>query len=578
MIGPEFFSELKRRNVYKVGAAYAVVSWFLVQLASVLLPTFDAPNWAMRFFLILLAIGFPVALVLAWAFEITPEGIKRSTDVGPNESPTHHTGRKLTALIVTIGLLAVALFAFRFTKQSAPGARPDTSIAVLPFVNASGDPNQEYFSDGLSQELINGLAQIQELKVIARSSSFRFKGKVEDARAVGQALGVGNLLEGTVRKAGDRVRISVALVNAADGSQRWSDTYERELKDIFRIQEEIAREVADQLRLTLLGERVRSAVAQPSNQNLDAYNAYLQGDSFFAQFNPESTNRAVEFFKEAIRLDPRYPKAHASLAWAYCRLGFFSGAKGGPAFTQARAAAERALAFNPNLSLARSALAYVQMNLDWNLAAAEAELAQADRIAPRDATVKNTLANLRSYQRRREDALRLRREAIAFDPLNVTIQVNLASDLIVLQQLDEGEAIARKALQLQPNASQAHAQIARAHLERKQYDAALAEAKLEPSSMHRLTMIAMAEAARGDTAAAEQATQELIRAHAEDNPWRIAVVYAYRGDAERTFEWLERAVTARDPRIINTVTNPDLERYHSDPRFVAFCERAGLWL
>jgi serine/threonine-protein kinase len=367
-------------------------------------------------------------------------------------------------------------------------------------------------------------------------------------------------------------------VNAADGTQRWSETYDRELKDIFGVQEEIAHEVADHLRLTLLGERVRNAVAQPSNQSLDAYNAYLQGDSFFAQFNPESTNRAVEFFKEAIRLDPRYPKAHAALAWAYCRLGFFSGAKGRQAFTDARAAAERALSFNSNLSLARSALAYVQMNLDWDLVAAEAELAHADRIAPRDATVKNTLANLRSYQRRREEALQLRRDAISFDPLNVTIQVNLASDLIVLLRLDEGEAVARKALELQPGASQAHAQIARAHLERKDFDAALAEAKLEPSSMHRLTMIAMAETARGDTAAAEQATQDLIRAHAEDNPWRIAVVYAYRDDAERTFEWLDRAVTAHDPRIINTVTNPDLERYHSDPRFIAICKRAGLAL
>ena len=576
VIGPDFFSELKRRNVYKVGAAYAVVSWFLVQLASVLLPAFDAPSWAMRFFLILLVIGFPVALVLAWAFEITPEGIKRSGDVEPNESSTHHTRRKLTALIVTIGLMALALFAFQFTRKSAPGARADTSIAVLPFVNASGDPNQEYFSDGLSQELINGLAQIHELKVIARSSSFRFKGKVEDARAVGHALGVGNLLEGSVRKAGDRVRISVALVNAADGSQRWSDTYDRELKDIFGVQEEIARRVAEQLELTLLGRQVRSAVAEPSNQSLEAYNAYLQGDSFFAQFNRESTLRAVEFYNEAIRLDPRYPKAHAALAWAYCRIGFFNAAKGRPAFVEARAAAERALAANPNLSLARSALAYVHMNLDWNLPAAEAELDRAERVAPRDATMVNTLANLRSYQRRREDACRLRREAVALDPLNVIIQVNLASDLFALRRLDEAEAVVRRALEVQPNAAQVHAQLSRIYLEKKQAEAAVAEAKLESASMYRLMALAEAETARGDSAAADQALQDLIREHAEDNPWRVAVVYAFRGDADNAFEWLERAYAARDPRVINTASNPELERLHSDPRFAAFCQRAGL--
>ena len=215
------------------------------------------------------------------------------------------------------------------------------SIAVLPFVNASEDESQEYFSDGLAEELITGLTQIPELRVIGRSSSFRFKDRSADARTVGQTLGVGNLLEGTVRRAGNRVRISVSLVNAADGSQRWSETYDRELKDIFAVQEEIARAVADKLRLSLLGKEIK-APAEPSNQNLEAYNQFLLGQFHFAQFNVESTHRAIEHYSAAVRLDPQYARAYGELAWSYCRLGFFTGAADATPSLRDATAAERA--------------------------------------------------------------------------------------------------------------------------------------------------------------------------------------------------------------------------------------------
>ena len=281
-----FFAELKRRNVYKVAVAYAVVAWLLIQAASIILPTFEAPAWTMKILIAALAIVFPLAVVLAWAFEITPEGIVRSDDVSPNESITRKTGRKLTATIVVVAAIAAGMFAFQFTRvgthlrgvlniqPKAGHGRPsdvslpisEKSIAVLPLVNSSGDAANDYFSDGLSEELIAVLAKIPGLKIIGRSSSFLFKGKSDDSRTIGEKLGVTNLLEGSVRKQGDRVRIVAELINAADGRALWSETYDRELKDVFAVQSEIASAVTDQLKIKLLGAPAKSDAA-PSNDN-----------------------------------------------------------------------------------------------------------------------------------------------------------------------------------------------------------------------------------------------------------------------------------------------------------------------
>jgi serine/threonine-protein kinase len=477
-----------------------------------------------------------------------------------------------------LALTGTGLLVYNIMRAS-PRVEPtapaeDKSIAVLPMVNQSSDPNQEYFSDGLSEELINRLGQIRELRVIGRTSSFHFKGKEEDSRAVGQALGVANLLEGSVRKEGARVRISVALVNALDGSQRWSRSYDRELKDIFALQTEIAKSVADELRVTLLGEH--DATAEPSNGSLEAYNAYMRGEFYFAQFTPDSTRRSIEFHQEAIRLDPKYTRAYEALAWSYCRLGFFSGAQGGDAFLQARKAAERALELNPDAAIARSAIAYVRMNLDWNLSAAEEVLRQGMERTPNDSTLKNVLAILRTYQNRGEEAAALRREAIQLDPLNVILQGNLVADLTTLGQYKEAEALARKALELQPSASQIHYLISRIYLMRGEGDAALQEAQLEPGSNYRLTGIALAQFARHDQAAADDALRMLIEQHAADNPFRIASVYAYRNEREKVFEWLERAYAQHDPRVINTAWEELLKPVRSDPRFAAFCQKVGL--
>src|SRR3954466_3381049 len=287
-----FFGELKRRNVYKVGVAYAVIAWLLMQVASQIFPFFEVPNWVVRLVILLLAVGFPIALMIAWAFEVTSEGIK-STEAADAAGQRSRGVAWIYVVLIGAALSVGLFFVGRFTAghatpplSEAATAIPQKSIAVLPLVNESGDPKDEYFSDGLSEELIAALSQISGLKVIGRSSSFRFKDRKEEPKTIGQKLGASTLLEGTVRKQGDQVRIVAELVNAADGTQLWSRTFNRELKDIFAVQEEIAHFVADSLKVTLLGSQDRSAQRGAAG-NVEAHNAYLQGHFHLQRRNLE---------------------------------------------------------------------------------------------------------------------------------------------------------------------------------------------------------------------------------------------------------------------------------------------------
>src|SRR5437899_5543407 len=335
-----FFGELKRRNVYKVAVAYAVVGWLLIQVATQVFPFLDIPNWAIRLVILLTALGFPIALIIAWAFELTPEGIRRTEDA--DAAGQRSRGGIWMALVVTAAALSLGLFFLG--RYSAGNARsqnpashgsgaasseavtavPEKSVAVLPLLNESGDPKDEYFSDGLSEELIAALAQIRELKVIGRSSSFRFKDKKEESKIIGEKLGVSTLLEGTVRKQGERVRIVAELINAADGIELWSRTFDRELKDIFAVQQEIAAAVAASLKMTLLGANQRPST-DSATQNIEAHNAYLLGHYHFERRNIEDYRKAVSHFDEAIRLDPQYALAYAARSEAWTLIGDLSG-------------------------------------------------------------------------------------------------------------------------------------------------------------------------------------------------------------------------------------------------------------
>ena len=570
-----FFAELKRRNVYKVAVAYAVIAWLLIQAASILFPTFEAPTWVMKVFVALVALGFPIALVIAWAFEITPEGVTRTDQSSP--ASTQRAGRVWIYVVLVGAAFSLGLFFLgRYTAGNfgagSPATGSEKSLAVLPLVNQSGDASQEYFSDGLSEELINVLGQIRELRVIGRNSSFRFKGKGEDSRAIGETLRVANVLEGSVRKAGDRVRISVQLVDTANDSQRWSQTYDRELKDVFAVQEEIAKAVAEQLRVTLLGSAT-NALARPSNVNLEAYNAYLQGKFYFAQRNAAADAKALTFFEEAIRLDPDYAEAYFAMSRCHSSRAFFQGVKGKEEYEVARQATLKAAALKPGLAEAHAQLAYYDVMVDGDLAAAEGELT---RISSEETVVLVMRSLVRRARGDLQGSAALQRRVIDSDPLWVTWYTNLAAELIHLGQYDDAESALRKAIELQPGAQLIHANFSLLALLRGQADVAVREAQLEPEGIWREVYVALAQHAQGDQAAADLALDKLIAARGDNFPVQIALVYAGRRDTGKLFEWLDRAYTARQPLMAwYTISHPLLKPYYGNPRFVELCKKLG---
>ncbi|HVD96542.1 MAG TPA: tetratricopeptide repeat protein [Candidatus Limnocylindria bacterium] len=581
-----FFTELKRRNVYKVAAAYAVVAWLLMQVASQIFPFFEIPNWVVRLVVLLLILGFPVVLIIAWAFEVTPEGIQRTE--AADAAGQRSRGVVWIYIVLTGAALSVGLFFVgRYTagnatrrhdaspaRTGAATAIPQKSIAVLPLVNESGDPKDEYFSDGLSEELIAALAQISGLKVIGRSSSFRFKDGKEEPKTIGEKLGVSTLLEGTVRKQGDRVRIVAELVNAADGIALWTRTFDRELKDIFAVQEEIARAVAESLKVTLLGSNDRSAERAAPN-SVEAHNAYLQGHFHFQRRNLEDFRKAVSYFDQAIRLDPDYALAYAERSEAWSFIGDLTGQRA-TAWPTAKSDAEKAVAIAPALAEAHAALGWVRFFIDWKFAEGLSELKRAKELSPANPTANDLLARVIVYLGQVDEAERHARHAVELDPLSVTAQGNLGRVLFVAGKLDEADAVARKAAELQPAAAGNHRYQVHVAVERGDGETALREAQLEPNEGYRRFELALAHYVRGDRAAADAALADLIANGRDQLAYQIAEVYAVRGEKEKAFEWLQISFDNHDTGTLTLLIDPLLRGLRDDPRYKNLVAKLGL--
>jgi TolB-like protein/Flp pilus assembly protein TadD len=580
---PNFFAELQRRHVYKVGAAYAVAGWLVVQIVTQVFPIFEVSALAQRIIVLVIVAGFPITLILTWLFDITPKGIVRTDDL-PATGESHAMqrarvgmDRKMNYVLALLLVTAIGYFVLDRTvlrRDSAQATSNAKSIAVLPLVNTSGDPANDYFSDGLSEELIAVLAKISGLKIIGRSSSFLFKGKSDDSRTIGEKLGVTNLLEGSVRKQGDRVRIVAELINAADGRALWSETYDRELKDVFAVQSEIATAVTDQLKIKLLGAPAKSDAA-PSNDNLAAYNALQQGTFYFRLSTEEGTRKATEFYGEAIRLDPRYALAYAQLsaAWRQLAATWLAGAEANEAYAKARNAAQTALSLAPNLAAGHEALGFVLVTPDLNFTAAEAEFRKAEKLAPADAGPKFALSFLFAAQGRLAEAENIMRQTLALDPLGVTRYLNLARILIAGGRYDEAEAALRKAIELQPAAARLHAYLTTLDVIRGDAAAALQDAQLEPKGFWRDYALALALQIQNDRGAADAALQKLIDENAVSGPFQIATVYGLRKEPDKMFDWLERAYTEHDPGLTQLLGTPFILNYRDDPRFAALCQK-----
>jgi serine/threonine-protein kinase len=573
-----FFVELKRRNVYKVAVAYGVVAWLLMQVASQIFPFFEIPNWVVRLVVLVLVIGFPVALIIAWAFEVTPEGIKR-TEAADAAGQRSHGGAWIYVVLIGVALSVGLFFVGRYTARpstprhsEAATVTPDKSIAVLPLINESGDPKDEYFSDGLSEELIAALAQISGLKVIGRSSSFRFKDRKEEPKTIGEKLGVSTLLDGTVRKQGDRVRIVAELVNAADGIQLWTRTFDRELKDIFAVQEEIATAVANSLKVTLLG----SDPAQRSTpKNMEAHNAYLQGHFHLLRRNVEDFRKAIGYYDQAIRLDPDYALAYAERSEAWSFIGDLTGQRP-TAYPRARSDAEKAVAIAPGLAEARAALGWVRCFVDWKFAEGLTELKRAKQLSPANPTANDLLARIIVYLGQVDDAERQARHAVELDPLSTVTQGNLARVLFYAGKLDEADAVARKSADLQPTGASGHRWQVLIAAQRGDGETALREAQMEPDEGYRRFELAVAHYARGDREAADAALVDLIAKAREGFAYQIAEVYAVRGEKDKAFEWLQIAFDDRDAGMLSLLVDPLLRGLRDDPRYKNLLAKLGL--
>ena len=494
-------------------------------------------------------------------------------------------GGAIAALVLAAFLAVAAAWYFtshRAVTRSAP--IPEKSIAVLPMVNSTGDPSNEYFSDGMSEEFIASLSRLHDLKVIGRTSSFQFKGKTDDSKTIGEKLGVYYLLEGSVRKSADRVRIAVALIKSGDGANVWSDTYDRELKDIFAVQSEIAGAVAKELKVALLQSNGQAVplltAATPSNQNLAAYNALLQGNFYLERGPADDVRKAIGYYDEAIRLDPRYALVYAKLSYAAefldTRFGGVTPQEKTELAAKARSVAEKALELDPNLAEAHLAQGRLLADIDFNFAGAEAELRRAVALAPQNAPVTAALALLLSSLGRLEEGVALAQRAIALDPLRIGSHFNLATYLTALGRYDEAEAAMRQVMSLQPQSAQSYMQLALCQILRGKPEAAVALAKKETDPFWRTYALALAHFAHGDQAEADAALKKLIVAGADDSGSQIAQVYALRQEPEKMFQWLEHAWTTHDAGVTLLLSDPFLRAYKENPRFLAFAQKIGV--
>ena len=559
-------SELRRRNVLRMAVLYAIAAWLIMQVAEVIMDLANLPDWIGPTILGLLAVGFPIALIFSWFYELTPEGISLEKDVDRAESITHVTGRRLDFIVISLLCAAVILFAYDKWWMQGP---PEKSIAVLPFENMSGDPGQEYFSDGLAEELLNLLARIPELRVTSRSSAFFYKGKKFKIADVGRELNVGHILEGSVRRSGDTVRITAQLIDVTTDAHLWSQTWDRTFDDIFVIQDEIAEAVVDALKISLLGDTPRAFETTP-----EVYALYLQGRSLAAQRTADSLLRAEALMKRALEIDNEYAPAWVQLANIYTVGAAVGSWHPNEAYPLARAAAMEALRLDANNAAAHATLSSIARGYDYDLETARAEQQLASTLAPGNSVIQASASRLAVLTGDYDEAIRLGEEAALGDPLNLETKLVLGFGYFYAGRIDEAMSVFREMSALNPFVADANIRLGQALLISGDYDAALEEMNKGVRDGHRRAGRALVFQAIGDS---ERAAVELDELIALGYTWtyEIAMVHAYRGELDEAFTWLDRAIDRRDTALTLILGDPFLDNLRDDPRFDAVLERLG---
>jgi TolB-like protein/Flp pilus assembly protein TadD len=578
MSKPSFLAELKRRNVLRAGVLYAGAVWALAQGIAQLGPSFGAPDWITRWFVIAGIIGFPLWITFAWFYEFTPSGLKRESEIDPADSVAHSTGRKLDFWI--IGVLAVAVVLL-LTNQfvlhrgvneiaAAPAVTaPPNSIAVLPFTNESSDKQQDYFANGIAEDLLNLLTRVQTLRVAARTSSFAFQGKGLGIPEIAAKLHVANVLEGSVRKAGDEVRVSAQLVRAADGYQIWSQSYDRKLDDIFAIQDGIAADVVKQLKVKLLGAAPQVRATDPR-----AYALYLQARQLSRQYTADAFKTSDALYRQALAIDPRYVQAWNGLAGNFASetsLGVLSNEQG---LRQSREAAEKALAIDPDDAPAQAQLGTLAMYQN-DLPAAARYFERALALDPTDLGVLHDSANLLGTLGRLPPSIAIDEYVVARDPVNPITLQNLGINYLYVGRYDEAIATLHTLLSLSPGYSGAHYELGVALLLKGDAPGGLAQMQQEANESWRLIGLPLAYCALGRKADADAAFAALIAKREKDAPYNIAYDYATCGEADPAFAWLDKAVAYQDPGLSEIVTENLFDKIRHDPRWLPFLRKLG---
>ena len=580
------YTELRRRSVFKVAIVYIAVAWLLLQVSDTLGPALHLPEWFVSAVAFLLILGLPVAIIFAWAFDLTPEGLKRETIAESTAPLAGKTGKKLNYIIVAALVLALSYFVFDKVAldsgrdaagistagqlaQQKPAeiesAKTDNSIAVLPFVNMSSDEEQEYFSDGLSEELLNLLARIPELNVAARTSSFSFKDKDLEIPEIASRLKVAHVLEGSVRKHGNQLRITAQLIQADNGYRLWSETYDRQLDNVFQIQEDIASAVVDALRITLLGEVPKTRKTDPV-----AYQLFLEGQYLKRQISVDSLNRAIQAFKQAVEIDPAYVPAWAELADTYLWGGGLDELSYEETSALADQAIQTAISTDPDY-----AFAYYVRGISWifaknrfNKGIEDFELAL--KLDPDDAFLVAAIGKGAFLTGKFDLAISQYQAALAMEPLVPEFYWFLGRAYLSSGRLDDAEASFRTLLSLSPSF----------RLENELWQTLLLKGELEASLAESDTSFrrAIIHHALGNAAVADEALADLVE---NGDPYTIATVYGYRGDADKTFEWLNYMLENSDHYPTWILCETAFHSVHSDKRWEPLLEKLGLlefWL
>ncbi|MGD2120712.1 MAG: tetratricopeptide repeat protein [Gemmatimonadota bacterium] len=572
-----FFAELKRRRVFRLMAFYGAASFAVLQGVDLLVPVLGLHDSVTQLTAVLLLAGAPVVILFGWAFDWTPEGIQRTMEAKPGELTeilSAPVGKRWpSALFALAGMMALLVGAWFVGRESAIESGTDTdqsllpSIAVLPFVNMSGDPAQDFFSEGISEQLLNLLARIPELRVASRTSAFSFRGQGLSLTEIADRLNVAYVLEGSVRKAGEEVRVTARLVEAATDTRVWSETWDRNLEDIFALQDEIASEVASSLEVSLLG-----VVPLAQAENPEAYALFLQGRHLGRQRNSEGFRRAIELLQEALAIDPDYAPAWAELARVYTTQAGSGDRPAQEAFRLAREAAKRALEIDPEFPPAIAHLGLVALTGDRDLKAAAEYYQQALALAPTDIDIIGDAATLLQSLGRLDEAIELKEYVVERDPISARGHHNLGNCYRWAGRWDEAIASYAEAERLSPGYIAAHTGTGQAFLEKGEPEAALEAIQLEPSRPWRLIGAAMAYWALGQNAESDAALAELIEDWERDGAYNIAYVLAFRGEADRAFEWLDKAVAYNDPGLSEIVVENSFANIHDDPRWLPFLE------